>query len=360
MVNNLHPLNDEGINAFVALLHPSLAHDKVVDLTTKLLPLNGTQQKDFIPKLQTKNNPLTGKDILDLVNAMEGTTGDKIDAMVTQFSALGDDTGKKIAKRVSDMRGDSGLKTGGNKSKDLTELDGERLLTGDEIAIRAEQVKTDGLVAADLMKYPHSNIDPVGRDEDLLWEDCDPAVSRDGKEKPEDREIRKKLAFNQICKIGGVDKQVAQQVIMEHDGQKPRDMDDASTEDGRSGGHTTGRHVIGGGGVINTLTDLQNRANGVGGYPPCPGRAGAYANMGASKSGMQNAMQKAKTNNLWKDIRKQIIRKLEYEIRLAVGVNGHVARNGLAMRNNPTTVYLPVKGANVKGGFEVFHSWPEL
>lgn len=359
MVNTLQPLTDVQINEFVAFLHPSLTHTKVAELVEKLKPLNGTQQKAFIPKLQTVTNPLTGKEILELVVAMEGTPGDKLDETVTQFTALGDDTGKKIAKRVSDMRGDSKLAVGKNKSKDLTELDGERLLSGDEIAIRAEQVKTGALTADDLMKYPYSNINPVGRDEDLLWEDCDLTVSRDGRENAADKEIRKKLAFNQICKIGGVDKQVAQQVVMENDGKKPRDMDDASTEDGRSGGHTADRHVIGSG-QINTLTKLQNRADGVGNLPPCPDRAGAYANMGASQSGMHNAMQKAYTQNLWKAIRKQIIRKLEYEIRLPVAVSGHVARKNQPMNNAPSRVYLPVKGANVKGGFEVFHSWPEI
>ena len=358
LVNNLAPLTDTGINDFVALLHPSLAHDKVVDLTEKLLPLDGTQQKAFIPKLQTAIDPLVGKQIAELVNAMEGTPGDKMDTMVTQFTALGDNTGKKIAKRVSDMRGGN-LKTTGNSGKDITELQGERLLTGDEISIRADQVTTGTLTSADLMKYPHSNINPVGRDEDLLWKDCDPTVSRHVDEKAADLEIRKKLAFNQICKIGGVDKEVAQQVVMENDGQKPRDMDDASTEDGRSGGHTSDRHVIGSG-QINTLTKLQNRADGVGGLPPCPGRAGAYANMGASQTGMQNAMKSAYNANLWPDIRKQLIRKLEYDIRRSVTVSGHVARNAQPMRNNPSGVYLPVKGENVKGGFSTFHNWPEL
>lgn len=359
MVNTLQPLTDVEIDEFVGFLHPSLTHTKVAELVEKLKPMDGTQQKAFIPKLQTVTSPLTGKEILDLVVAMEGTPGDKIDATVTQFTALGDDTGKKISKRISDMRGDSKLTVGKNKSKDLTELDGERLLTGDEIAIRAEQVKTGALTADDLMKYPHSNINPVGRDEDLLWKDCDPNVSRDPKETPEDKEIRKKLAFNQICKIGGVDKRVAQQVVMIHDGQKPRDMDDAGVEDGRSGGHTKARHVIGGGGVINTLTDLQNRANGNPGYPPCPNRASAYANLGASKTGMHNAMQAAHTANLWPDIRKQLIRKLEYELTINAAVSGHIARNGYPMNNNPNRVYLPVKGADVVGGFEVFHSWPD-
>jgi hypothetical protein len=304
---------------------------------------------------------MTATQVRTLVMALDGLAGDGIDSMVTQLVGLNVNTGPLITTRITNMRGS--VQTGGAHSTDVTTLDGERILSGAQIAGRVDQVSGAGGNEAQLSLYPHSHINPEGRAENLLWQDCNHLVNRHASETAADVVVRQQMALNAIILIPGVDRQIAQRVFAEQDGRLPRALKTGAQEDAISGGHIDDRHVLGTGGTIDTLADLQNRANGVAGYPPCPGIAGAYANAGASQAGMQSALNThiAANPNNWHLLRTDLIRGLPRNFWGApAAVAGHVARHGQAMNNAPTTIHLQMTGINVEGGFHVFESWPTL
>ena len=426
LVDLLAPLNGTAIDALVALLHPSLNSRGIDDLILELTPangtqidafvrakvpaLNGSQLADLIKRLRplslgeidtyvtrlltgltlpdirnltiamtpgvgpigdrllhlisnlmvTIANPMTATQVRTLVTALDGLAGDGIDTMVTQLVGLNVNTGPLITTRITNMRGS--VQTGGAHSTDVTKLDGERILSGAQIAGRVDQVSGAAGNEAQLSHYPHSHINPAGRAENLLWEDCNRLVNRHASETAADVVVRQQMALNAINLLPGVDRQIAQRVFAEQDGRRPRAMKTGAQEDAISGGHIDDRHVLGTGGTINTLQNLQDRANGTYG-PPCPGIAGAYANAGASQAGMQSALNThilANPNN-WHLLRTALIRGLTRNFWNApAAVAGHVARQGQAMNNAPTTLHLQMTGINVDGGFHVFESWPTL
>ncbi|MDZ8055899.1 MAG: DUF4157 domain-containing protein [Aulosira sp. ZfuVER01] len=361
LVHRLRPLDIANINLLINLLN-GLNLGQIYALTVAMTPggsLIGNEILQFVTTLTSILNPLTAVQIQTLVLALEGLPGDQINTMVNQLIAMGINTGTNISARIQNMRGS--LQVGGAKSTDVTTVDGERILSGTQIATRVGQVSAAGGVYAHLSYYPHSNINPTGRNEDLLWQDCDPAIIRHASETAADITVRQQMALNAIVHLGGVNRQIAQQVFQVNNGQQPRQMQNGAGEDNLSAlagnaGHINARHVIGTPGVISTLADLQARANGNLAYPPCPGIASAFASAAASQTGINNAMQAAN----WPNVRRDIIRGLTHNINVRVAVVGHVARNGHAMNNAPGGVFLQITGANVQGGFYAFQSWPVI
>lgn len=355
LIHRLVPLDTTQIDTLFTKFQPDLDYPALLKLVKNLHPLDGNKIVALVGKLQTQNNPLTGVQINELVLAMEGAGGDKFDATVDNLVALGDNTGKLIYDRIQTMRGS--LTVGGKDSKEVTKYGGDMLLSGTQIASQTKHVKEAGKTTADLGKYPHSHINPVGRSENLLWDDCDPAVSRHVNETAEDIVIRQQLALQQIFQIASVNKNIAQRVFEEQAGQKPRDMEDAATEDARSGGHVDDRHVLGTPGLITTKTQLQKRANHEPGYPVCNNIAGAYASLAASKNAM-DAFMKALTKPQWQAARHNIITGTGYDNTLVVAVSGTVARLNQPLLEAPTKVYLNITPWDGKGGFAGFRSWP--
>jgi hypothetical protein len=318
--------------------------------------LIGTEIRHLADTLCTTiPTPLLTTQFRTLVLAMDGLPGDQIDAMVNKLIALGINHGGNISNRIQAMRGS--LITGGNAGADVKTLSGERILSGPQIADHIGQVA----VAGDMLLYPKSRIDPAGRNEALLWGDCDSLVVRHATETPADITMRQQMALNAIINLGGVDRQIVQRIFANQEGRQPRAALTAAAEDAISGGHINDRHVIGTGGTINTLVQLQNRANGTYG-PPCPGIAGAFASAAASQTGMQNALNAhiAANANNWNALRQQLIRGQTINLwNIVTAVAGHVARNGQPMNNAPTSVHIQFTGINVGGGFHVFESWPQ-
>jgi hypothetical protein len=357
LVHLMRPLTLADIGLYIGVLLVGLNRPQIHALTVVMNPARaaiGTEIKHLADTLCTTiPTPLSNLQFRTLVLGLDGLPGNEIDAMVTKFIALGMNHGVNISTRIQNLRGS--LIAGGNESTSVTALDGERIRSGAQIADHVGQVAAEG----DMLLYPRSGINPVGRAETLLWEDCDATVHRHATETATDIMMRQQMALNAIISLGGVNRQIAQRVFVEQNGQHPRAMGTGAAEDvisntAGNAGHIAARHVIGGGGVVSNLVHLQARADGNPAYPPCPGIAGAFANAGASQAGMHNAIQAAN----WINLRRDMIRGLTCYITQAVAVNGHVARNGLPMNNAPTRVYAQVTGANVNGGFYCFHSYP--
>lgn len=371
LVQRLQPLTLAQIDTYINLLLTGINLGQIHALTVALNPAAAQIGVEILHLadmlITTIPNPLSVAQFRTLVLAMDGLPGNQIDAMVTQLIGLGMNDGANINTRITTMRGN--LTVGGNAGTDVTTLNGERIRSGPQIATHIGQVHAAAGGLGDMLMYPKSGINPVGRLENLLWGDCDSLVVRHPTETVPDIVMRQQMALNAIIALPGVDRQIAQRVFAEKDGREPRDLKTAAEEDAISGGHIDDRHVLGTGGTINTTQQLQARADGaVDGmgnllYPPCPGVAGAFANAGASQAGMQAALtahRNANPNN-WHLLRQQLIRAQTVNLwNIPAAVAGHVARNGLPMNNAPGTVHIQFTGADVEGGFHVFESWPTL
>ena len=91
----------------------------------------------------------------------------------------------------------------------------------------------------------------------------------------------------------GLDADIVRRVFNHDDGQSPRPIKPPGEEDALGASqeaHTVDKHVLGGGGTINTLEDLAMRALGhtrTGQFTPV---AGAFDNLNAAQQGIQAAL----------------------------------------------------------------------
>jgi len=361
LIKRLRPLSLANIDLYINPLIAGINLGQIYTLTNALNPGMAVIGTDILALtntlVNTIANALTPVHFRELMLAMDGLPANTINTMVTELIALGINNGGNIRTRIQTMRGS--LQTGVNESTDVTNLDGERIRSGPQIADSIGQIDPlSGGVAGDMLLYPKSGINPAGRNENLLWDDCDATVVRHATELPTDVSIRQQMALNALIAIGG-NRQIAQQVFAEQEGRQVRLVGTGAQEDvisnaAGNGGHISSRHVFGTGGVVNNQIQLQNRANGDPTYPPCPGIAGAFTSAGDCRTGMRNSI----AAQGWNWLRARIIRGQTSTFTANVAVNGMVAQNGMAINNAPTRVRVQLTGANVSGGFYVFEAWP--
>lgn len=318
--------------------------------------VTGAQLRDAMALLVPSITVLEARAVADAIVA-DGATGLQLCETVEHLGALGL-PGPDIAKKIEAMRGSLDL-----APHDITAVGGNRVLTGpmlhEQVTAKITGIRPVpdiGAATAQLSTYP-TGLDPTTRTEDQLWEDCriDLTLSHpDGTaESPAEKLIRQRLALQRLTKLGGgIDPKIVQQVFQYDEGARPRPVKAPGDEDllgAGAGAHTVGRHVLGGGGPINTKVDLAERAvfNAV---APCPRKCGAFASVGAAKAAMQAALNQHigvdKNTASWKAMRSNIIRRQPAGLpnNIAVGGvvgtvmtanHGHGAAGGLYDFNHP-------------------------
>jgi len=300
--------------------------------------VTGLQLRDAMALLVPSISVPQARKLADALTA-DGSTGLHVCEVIEHLGALGL-SGTGIAAKVEAMRGSLDL-----APQDITAVGGARVLTGPMLhqqvtakVTGARPVPDPGAATAGLSTYP-TGLDPTTRTEDELWEDCrtDLTLSHpDGTgESAAETLLRQRLALKRLMSLGGgIDPKIVQQVFQHDEGARPRLVKAPGAEDllgAAAGAHILDRHVLGGGGPINTKVDLARRAvfNLAGAaVAPCPRRCGAFADAGAAKAGMQAALTQhigaGKNTASWKAMRFNVIRKLP------AGLPNNIAVGGVA------------------------------
>ena len=266
----------------------------------------------------------------------DGLTGPQILVLFQHWTAAGENAGQ-INARVTNLRGNlAHAAPPTNAETPITAAaGGQQKLSGQDIHTHVVGTVAAGRSALNSATHYPTGQAIAGQTVDQLWTDCSPAgvhvdVNTGAAETPQQVAVRQKQALNRLMTTNAARSVLIQNIFLHNNGQTPRPFVSAANDDGYVvGAHTTNKHVLGAGGVIDTHLDLAHRAGWKIPLPHPGSGATAYNNIGEANAQINGALAAVFHPN-W------VVNRRNLTTGVAVGgVNHPTAPVGIRYRKQP-------------------------